>query len=143
MHVVVLQEHSDIVGREVHAICDRIVVQHTRQRRRLDDRIEVRFGLAPVSPVDVRGKDHETAASRLLSRTRERDALLRTEPGDSGDDGNAIADRSLQNLEHADFLVECERCALPERSERHDATTSVVDHPARVRREERLVNRVI
>src|SRR5271155_397740 len=130
----------NVFGKKIGAIRDRIIVQHAGKRSGFENGGDVGFHLAPVSFVNIRGKNHEGFASDGFRGFGLRDSFGGGERGNRGDYRSAPFQSADAIAQDRDLFIEGERGSFAKRAERDAAGAAIFDQPAAVISHEGVVN---
>ena len=134
-------QFADDLGQDVDPVGERVVVEHARQIRGLEDGRDVTAGLVHLAVVDVGRKHHERLGAAFGRAAGDADGFGGAGCGDAGHHGRPAVERGDAGLDDRQLLVELEGVALAQRAERHDAGAAVFDEPVGVLCEEVVIDR--
>src|SRR5579862_6735262 len=133
-------EFLNLLGQEIGAVSDRIVVKHRGEAGGFDYSGYVRLHLRPVALVNVGREHHHAITSGSFSGFRERDCFRRGERRNRGDDARLSLESLGAGLHDGDFLGKRESGAFAERTQRDNASAAVFYEPLDVVFHERMIH---
>ena len=131
------------LGRDVHRIRHRVVVDHDRQAGRPRDGTEVGDRLARVGLVNHRRQDHQAVDTELLcvrrEPARERGRIL----GDPAQDRHPPADMLDRRTQDFELFFVQERAVLADRAQHDQPVDAGLDHLADMGHRRRKIERLV
>ena len=103
--LVLRSKFLDLLGQEVSAVSDRIVVEHAGEFCRTKDSFDVRFHFAPIAAINVWRQHHQAAASDVRARSAS-SRFGRAQRRDRSDHRHSISDGFDDSGPDRELLIE-------------------------------------
>src|ERR1700683_983708 len=92
MEIVMTRPQFDHLCRsDIRSVRNAVVIEHARERRRLEDGVQVRLRFAPVAPVDLGRQHHQAVYASAVCFLCQPDRFSSTEGSNAGNHWRFVA----------------------------------------------------
>ncbi len=115
---------------DIRSIRNGVVIEHARERRRLEDGIQVGLSFTPVAPVNLGRQHHQAVYAGAVCFLRQPDRFRSTESSDAGDYRRLVAQGPPGLFKNLNLFFSGQRRRFAQRSKSDNSLAAALYHPS-------------